>query len=93
LFCNKKKENKVVPSCSLGKIELSKESLLERNILLVNIKCKSMPDVSSNCQASKSHITFTCRPGFKFENNQEFFKSSCKYNKWEELPRCLPGMN
>ncbi len=77
----------------MNKLELSKENLLERHVILVNIKCKGMQDVSSNCEASKSHISYKCRPGFKFENNQEYFVSTCKYNKWEELPRCLPGMN
>jgi hypothetical protein len=52
-----------------------------------------MSDVSSNCEASKSHITYKCRPGYKFENNEEYFRSICKYNKWENLPRCLPGFN
>ncbi len=70
---------------------MTKEDLLERNLILVNFKCKNMPDVSANCQAKKSHITYKCRPGFKFETNRDVFKSTCQYNKWEEVPRCLPG--
>ena len=70
---------------------MTKEELLERHLILVNIKCKSMQDVSANCEAIKSYIKYKCRPGFKFENNQESFKSKCLYNKWENVPRCLPG--
>lgn len=50
-----------------------------------------MPDVSANCESIKSYIKYKCRPGFKFETNQESFKSKCLYNKWENVPRCLPG--
>jgi hypothetical protein len=51
-----------------------------------------MPDVSSHCKTSESHITYKCIPGFKFETNQEFFKSYCAYNKWQDIPKCIPGL-
>jgi hypothetical protein len=70
---------------------MSKENLSKRNLILVNLKCKSMQDISANCDAKKSHITYRCRPGFRFETNQDIFKSKCKFNIWEEVPRCLPG--
>ncbi len=82
-----------MPSCSLKKLDLTKEQLLERHLVLVNIKCENMPDVSANCKASQSHITYKCIPGFKFETNQDIFKSKCSYNKWEEVPKCIPGKN
>ena len=80
-----------MPSCNLRNVTLDKNILLQSHLILENINCESVEGASENCKASGSSLIYRCRPGFKFENNQKTFRSKCKFNKWEELPRCLPG--
>jgi hypothetical protein len=71
---------------------LDKDILLESHLILQDINCEYVDGASKYCKATRSRLTYVCRPGFKFENNQRVFNSKCKYNEWEEVPRCLPGL-
>ncbi len=35
-----------------------------------NIKCKKVNEISENCQVGESELSYQCRKGYKFANNQ-----------------------
>ena len=80
----------MVPSCNVGKIVFTREQLNQKNLILTDVNCQNVTSVSDHCLGG-SHFEFNCKPGYKFETNQEVFNAKCKYNKWERIPRCLPG--
>ncbi len=57
---------------------------------MADINCQSVLGASENCLTG-SHFEFRCKPGFKFETNQDYFKAKCKYNQWERIPKCIAG--
>ena len=59
-----------VPSCNLRPF-VTKNFLRKRNLHLVDLKCK-LSQVSKNC-APTSTLSYQCRKGFKFGNNEGDF--------------------
>ena len=86
-------ENEVVPSCSLRHIG-TVEALRKNNIVLTDLKCANST-ISSNCAVGSSHLTYECRKGYRFANNQESstFKSICTKDGWTRVPDCLNGIH
>ena len=76
----------------MKKAVLKRINLLVRHLQLVDVQCETVQGASENCRAG-SHLSYKCKSGYKFETNQEVFNAKCKYNKWERIPRCLPGDN
>jgi hypothetical protein len=70
---------------------LTREELDLRNLILADVNCRNVTSVSENCEDG-SHFEFRCKPGYKFEINQDFFKAKCKFNKWENIPKCIFGI-
>ena len=59
---------RVIPGCSLKHIE-SKRRLFERNLLIVDIRCRNSNLSSEKCISDDSSIVYRCRNGFSFGNN------------------------
>ncbi len=62
---------KAESSCSLREIA-NKKILSDNNLLLTDIKCKNVSSNSENCLSHGSFVTYNCKPGFKFQNNQGY---------------------
>lgn len=80
----------MVPSCNVRNIVLTREQLDEKNLILADVNCQNVTSVSDHCLGG-SHFEFHCKPGFKFETNQEYFRAKCISNKWENIPKCIQG--
>jgi hypothetical protein len=62
---------KAESSCSLREID-NKEKLAEKNLILTDIKCRNVTSNSEQCLSYDSFVTYKCRPGFIFQNNQGY---------------------
>ena len=48
----------------------TKSSLLKKNLILVDVKCMNVSSVSENCLEKESYLIYSCKKGYKFDNNR-----------------------
>lgn len=81
----------VTPGCPLRHIADKAKLLAKRNLVILDIHCKQMKNkqLSAKCKPNQSYIMYKCRKGFRFANKKKIYKSTCRKNLWQNVPKCV----